>query len=119
MLGLHNAWRDRLPQMSRSGYLSIIVILACAFTFGYHFGSGRVGAQTTSLWNGRLYFLTKKLVTGNAAIQACPTGFHFASRYEMEDHGNHKYDPARGVTNADSGYGPPSVFGSGTFYKLG
>jgi hypothetical protein len=57
----------------------------------------------------KLYFLTTTEAASSAAPNACGTGFHFASLWEIFDTSNLKYDTTRGATSADSGEGPPSL----------
>ncbi len=48
-------------------------------------------------------------VLGNAASTSCAPGYHLASLWEIADPANLKYNTALGVTQTDSGQGPPTV----------
>src|SRR5258708_6276766 len=54
------------------------------------------------------YYLTRGTFQGNAVLTACAGGYHPASLWEIRDTSNLQYDTSRGVTQADSGSGPPS-----------
>jgi len=65
----------------------------------------------------REYYLTKGTFQGNqilsppAATPACAPGFHFASLWEIFDTSNLKYATSLGLTQDDSGSGPPTILG--------
>lgn len=61
----------------------------------------------------RWYYLTSTSHPGGDALTACDSGFHMASIYEILDVSNLRYDAVRGITEDDSGSGPPATFGSG------
>ena len=67
------------------------------------------GLSTSPPDSRRLYYLTNASSAGSQATQACDTGFHFASLWEIFDTSNLKYDTSRGTTSDDSGEGPPSL----------
>lgn len=67
-----------------------------------------VFAQPPSSWNGRLFYLSKNRVQGNAARTACAVGYHMASLWEIYDVSALKYDTTNGQTTDDSGSGPPT-----------
>jgi hypothetical protein len=54
------------------------------------------------------YYLTTGTFQGNAVLTACASGYHMASLWEIRDTSNLQYDTSRGLTQADSGSGPPS-----------
>jgi hypothetical protein len=54
------------------------------------------------------YYLTTRTFQGNAALTAGTAGFHMASLWEIRDTSNLQYDTSRGLTQADSGSGPPT-----------
>jgi hypothetical protein len=56
----------------------------------------------------RKFYLTQTLDNGSQALSACAAGYHMASLWEIFDPSNLKYDTTLGVTQADSGSGPPS-----------
>jgi hypothetical protein len=57
----------------------------------------------------RRFYLTKETVPGDRALEACASGYHMASRFEIADVASVVYDPKRGLTTDDSGAGPPSM----------
>ena len=57
------------------------------------------------------YYLTSVSVPGDAALTACDPGFHMASLWEIHDTSNLQYDTGRGLTQDDSGSGPPAALG--------
>lgn len=59
----------------------------------------------------RRYYLTQTSPTGSsgdAALDACAAGFHMASLWEIFDTSMLAYDSVLGLTNDDSGAGPPT-----------
>jgi hypothetical protein len=60
----------------------------------------------------RAYYLTQTLHTGAEALSACAEGYHMASLWEIFDTSNVRYNTELGVTQDDSGSGPPTfVYG--------
>jgi hypothetical protein len=72
------------------------------------------GLSTAPPDTRRLYYLTKVTSAASQATQACDTGFHFASLWEIFDTSNLKYDTNLGATSDDSGQGPPSLAAGST-----
>lgn len=60
--------------------------------------------------NMREYYVTQTSYNGANANTACAGGYHFASLWEILDTSNLKYNTNRGVTQDDSGQGPPSYY---------
>jgi hypothetical protein len=56
----------------------------------------------------RQYYLTKSYSEGADAADACASGYHMASLWEIMDPSNLKYNTDLGDTRSDSGQGPPS-----------
>ena len=56
----------------------------------------------------RRFYLTEGGYDGSQALGACDSGFHMASMWEILDVTQLSYDASRGVTQADSGEGPPA-----------
>jgi hypothetical protein len=52
------------------------------------------------------FLVTIDSVMGDEALGACPSGFHFASLWEIMDYSNLAYDTVLGRVNDDSGSGP-------------
>jgi len=62
----------------------------------------------------RQYYLTKNWYYPNQAIQACATGYHFASLWELMDTSNLQYafdHPDAYMVVGDQGWGPPAGVG--------
>jgi hypothetical protein len=60
----------------------------------------------------RQFYLTKTSeYDGAEALSACAPGYHMASMWEIHDASNVRYNTDLGYTLADSGFGPPIVFG--------
>lgn len=57
------------------------------------------------------FYLTTGRYDGGQVLNACDTGFHAASIWEIVDPSTLKYDTSRGVTADDSGDGPPGRTG--------
>jgi hypothetical protein len=57
----------------------------------------------------RQYYLTKETFNGNQALNACKSGYHFASFAEIMDPAVLTYNNTLGRSAADDGAGPPSA----------
>ncbi|HET6669538.1 MAG TPA: hypothetical protein VFH15_04830 [Pyrinomonadaceae bacterium] len=57
------------------------------------------------------YYLTQTTHNGSQPLTACAAGYHMASLWEIHDPSNLRYDTELGLTEADSGFGPPSASG--------
>jgi hypothetical protein len=64
---------------------------------------------STSSIGMRQYYLTKDLYSGQGALNACASGYHFASIWEILDTSNLQYDSVLGKYRTDDGFGPPSM----------
>lgn len=56
----------------------------------------------------RSFYITQGTFTGSQAVMACADGYHMASLFEILDVTNLRYDTSLGITQDDSGSGPPS-----------
>lgn len=56
----------------------------------------------------RSFYLTQTTHNGSQAKSACAEGYHMASLWEIFDTSNLRYATELGLTEADSGSGPPS-----------
>jgi len=65
----------------------------------------------------RRFYLTQAQHQGNAALNACATGFHMASLWEIFHMSVLRYDTSLGWTQPDSGAGPPT--GTGGWVRTG
>ena len=60
----------------------------------------------------RAFYLTQTTHSGGEARSACAAGYHMASLWEIFDTSNLRYDTRLGLTQGDSGSGPPTfVYG--------
>jgi hypothetical protein len=57
----------------------------------------------------RAFYVTQTLHTGAEALSACAEGYHMASLWEIFDTSNVRYNTELGLTQGDSGSGPPSL----------
>jgi hypothetical protein len=88
---------------SVAGWLAATLLVVVALTIG-HPAPAHAGPKK--------FYLTVDTFQGNQALTACDNGFHMASLWEIHNICNLRYDTKRGLTQDDSGDGPPSV-GSG------
>ena len=65
-------------------------------------------AGTPVVVAARKFFLTKTSFPGSQALTACGTGFHMASLWEIFNVSTVVYKPNKGLTQDDSGSGPPA-----------
>jgi hypothetical protein len=93
----------------RNAVLSLVGLAAIS-VLAHNFSGA---ATTTSTAPARHYYLTKTTITGDKALTACASGYHFASFVEMMDPAVLTYNKALGRSLADDGAGPPS--GPGAF----
>jgi hypothetical protein len=56
----------------------------------------------------RMFYLTQTAVPGDQALTACAVGYHMASLWEIHEPSNLRYNTRLGVTQDDSGFGPPT-----------
>ena len=69
------------------------------------------GEQVSAATDGmRRFYLAQAVPTAHLAVDACETGYHFASLWEILDTSNLVYNTALGVipSGADAGSGPPT-----------
>jgi hypothetical protein len=55
----------------------------------------------------RAFYLTQGTFDGSQALTACAAGYHMASLWEIHEPSNLRYDTTLGLTEDDSGSGPP------------
>jgi hypothetical protein len=60
----------------------------------------------------RRFYLSKELVPGGEAMDACAPGYHFASLWEILDTSGLEYDTVLGFKQDDSGGGIPTFYGA-------
>jgi hypothetical protein len=88
----------------RNTFLSVLVLVSVCL-LARNFG----GATTdTSTAPARHYYLTKGTINGNQALNACTSGYHFASYTELSDPAALSYNKSLGRSNPDDGAGPPA-----------
>ena len=66
--------------------------------------TGTAHAKSSS----KSFYLTQTSFTGSQATTACATGYHMASIWEIVDPSNLTYNKTLGLTQDDTGFGPPS-----------
>ena len=77
---------------------------------GFRFPDGTLQATAAIAESGRRFYLSQDHVMGDATVDACAAGFHFASIWEILDPSNLVYDTTLGATfPTDSGSGPPTA----------
>jgi hypothetical protein len=70
-----------------------------------------VAAVALSTAPARHYYLTKATVNGDQTLNACASGYHFASFAELGNPAVLSYNKTLGRSAADDGYGPPTAAG--------
>lgn len=63
--------------------------------------------QTTAALT-KTFYLTEQGYPGSQAVDACDTGYHFASLWEILDVSNLRYRSYGAIFHPDSGEGPPT-----------
>lgn len=82
--------------MKKSASLLILILMVVAST-----------AIAKEKSQARKFYLTKKTFTGSQVLTACANGYHTASLWEIFDTSNLIYNTDLGLTQDDSGSGPP------------
>ena len=97
------------------GLAFVLVVGLLALTLiGYlAFGHNNAAASNSMVRNAsyeviRRYYLTVDPYPPTSAKSVCEAGFHFASLWEIMDTSNLMYDYSLGLTELDSGEGPPT-----------
>src|SRR4030095_12687199 len=130
-------WSAHPSQLAPSGALprstlvdtfkKLLPILPLVLLFGAAFqSSNSVPAQLTAILTKldnvetqlaalaakgqRQFYLTQSTHDGAHALSACAMGYHMASIWEIHDMSNLRYNTELGLTQDDSGFGPPSGF---------
>ena len=93
--------------------LLAMALLAAAFLGYLAWGQDEAAASGSQIplaasSGMRQYYLTKTYSKGADADDACASGYHMASLWEIMDPSNLKYNTDLGDTRSDSGQGPPS-----------
>ena len=96
---------------------ALFVLLA--FLAGALLSNEPVSAQRSKEDGRRTFYLTQSFFDGSQALNACATGFHMASIYEILDPSHLKYHTTLGVTTSDSGLGPPQGPPKGGWVRTG
>lgn len=94
--------------MKRFGFWGICCLMGLLGAALQHYLSSRVSAATLPAWTARRFYLTKNQFPGNQAANACASGYHMASYWEIHDLSSLQYDTTLGIGADDSGLGPPS-----------
>ena len=83
--------------MKRFGLLGICCLMGLLGAGFEHYLSSKVNAASPPAWSGRRFYLTKNQLQGNQAINACASGYHMASYWEIHDLSTLQYDTSLGV----------------------
>ena len=120
-MGKKMSFRIHTQSRSHVTGLLALTLLVALFLGNLVWGQRKVAAasslqapQAPSAVSSELlrYYLTKNTYNGANASNACTTGYHMASMWEIIDTSNLKYNPILGFTTVDSGQGPPNVAGA-------
>ncbi len=87
---------------------AVPILLFAAVSLLTHNLTG-AAASTTSTAPARLYYLTNKAFNGNQALNACRSGYHFASFAEISNPAVITYNKTYGRHAPDDGAGPPTL----------
>lgn len=85
-----------------------VIVLASLLLRGPAPASAAGEAVSAATDNMRRYYLGTHVYADNA-IDGCEPGYHFASLWEIVDPSNLIYDTDLGLTEGDSGEGPPTT----------
>jgi hypothetical protein len=93
--------------------LLALALLAAAFLGYLAWGRDEAAASGSQIplaasSGMRQYYVTKTYSVGADAADACASGYHMASLWEIMDPSSLKYNTDLGDTRSDSGQGPPS-----------
>lgn len=94
--------------MKRLGFWGICCLMGLLGAGLQHYLGSRVYAAAPAGWSARKFYLTKNQFQGNQAINACTSGYHMASYWEIHEISGLQYDTTLGIEADDSGSGPPS-----------
>jgi hypothetical protein len=91
--------------------ISILGWLVAGVILGVAIGSWRsanaAGPPSVQVAPRQYYLTQNDTYDGISADQACATGYHMASIFEILDPSNLQYNTSLGYTQGDSGAGPP------------
>jgi hypothetical protein len=104
------------PRYTRSRFLRTVTAVtlmsaAAAMAFVASPLVGREQGSTPNIaskFGPRSFYLTRTGHDGNEVLTACAAGYHMASMWEIVDPSNLSYNTELGLTQDDSGSGPPS-----------
>lgn len=104
--------------------LIVITVLLLGLTGSVAWAREGAGPPTAPLLqggSGRSYYLTETMHTGKYADEACASGYHMASLWEILDTSNLAYDTTLGYqpTPGDAGEGPPTGIDKGGWIRTG
>ena len=105
--------------LNRGLIAAIVIALLFIAGMGYFaFGMNSVSASSSQAINAgttglRQFYISTdtKVVDGANATSACADGYHMASLWEIYDTSNLEYNTTLGITQQDSGQGPPGNYG--------
>lgn len=100
----------------RTNPVLLVIALALISLLALNFSGA---ATTTTTAPARHYYLTKTARNGNQALNACASGYHFASFTEIQDPTVLTYNMTLGRSAGDDGAGPPSDLGGFGWVRTG
>jgi hypothetical protein len=94
--------------------IQLVILCSLVFCLGLVIDrsvGSHVNAATAPTWSARKFYLTKtRAFQGNQALNACASGYHMASLWEIWDVSGLQYDTSLGLSTDDAGNGPPSTY---------
>ena len=108
-LGAPSKWRLLMFSFKRSliALVGLLVVVGTIATLMPLVSRGQ-GGNPFNRDTRRSFYITQTVHNGSQALSACAAGYHMASLWEILDTSNLKYDTVLGLTQDDSGFGPPS-----------
>jgi hypothetical protein len=98
--------------------VTVLILLLLTVCFVAYLAWGETGissadgqpaqARTAAASGTRQFYLTQSMHDGGTADGACEPGYHLASMWEVLDPSHLTYNTDLGLTDMDSGQGPPS-----------
>lgn len=91
---------------SLNGLIGLFILVAVLAAIMPLIGRGQGQGQPP--FEQRKFYVTQTTHNGSQALTACANGYHMASLWEILDPSNLRYNTQLGLTQDDSGFGPPS-----------
>lgn len=97
--------------MFRKNSIAILLVTVALSVLAPQVVRAQVVNPNNAVRTARKFYITPNQYSGRQALTACAAGYHMASLWEIFDFSNLRYDTTLGVTQADSGFGPPNFSG--------